>query len=182
MHSYPTTLSNTTQILEKRVLIPPIPPLAEFVRHLRPLGPGRQVFYGGGTQQAASHYARRIGGGLLGNADTGDGWATFQGGPFQIRNDLMSRGRPTWNDQELFQAVQAISNAFAWIASGDVVVVLAYNMPNIPSHWPGEFETLKRNPNVDKILAFDMKDPTAEPQGQPRELWPKEQAKTENAG
>ncbi|KUL82632.1 hypothetical protein ZTR_09452 [Talaromyces verruculosus] len=150
VHSYPTTLSNTTQILEKRL--------------------------------AASHYARKVGGGLMADADDGEGWAKFTGGPFKMRNQLLAEGRPTWNDQETFQAVQTLSNAYARIAEGDVVVVLAYDMPNRPSHWPGEYQTLIHNDKVRKILAFDMKDPTAEPQGEPRELWPKEKAKTEHAG
>lgn len=183
MHSYPTALSNTTQILEKRVLVPPIPAISKFVEHLKPFPPGKQyVFYGGGTQLAASHYARKVGGGLLADADDGEGWATFEGGPFQMRNELKSRGIPTWNDQEDFQAVQVLSNAYAWIAEGDVVVVLAYDMPDRPSHWPGEYETMTNTGKVRKILAFDMKDPTAEPQGEPREFWPKPQPKTEHAG
>ena len=55
-------------------------------------------------------------------------------------------------------------------------------MPDSPSHWPGEYETMTHTGKVRKILAFDMKDPTAEPQGEPRELWPMEKAKTEHAG
>lgn len=134
------------------------------------------------VQEAASHYARRIGGGFLADADNGDGWATLEGGPFQIRNDLESRGKPTWNDQELAQAIQAVSNAFAYNAEGDVVVVLPYDMPDRPSYWPGEFATIKARGRVDKILAFDIKNPSAEPQGQPQEYWPEEQDKTEHAG
>ncbi|KAF3384241.1 hypothetical protein DPV78_012918 [Talaromyces pinophilus] len=183
VHSYPTTLSNTTQILEKRVLLPPIPPISAFVNHLKPFPPGKQyVFYGGGTQLAASHYARRVGGGLMADADDGEGWATFEGGPFETRNELLANGIPTWNDQELGRAVQTLSNAYARIAEGDVVVVLAYDMPDRPSYWPGEYETLTHNDKVRKILAFDMKDPTAEPQGEPRELFPEPKAKTEHAG
>jgi hypothetical protein len=182
VHSYPTTLSNTTEILEKRILNPPIPAPSVFLEHLKPLGPGKQVFYGGGTHVAASHYARRIGGGLLGDADIGDGWANLEGGPFGMRNLLASKGIPTWNDEELTQAVQAISNAFARNAEGDVVVVLAYDMPDRFSYWPGEYKTMTETGKVDKILAFDMKDLSAEPQGQPREYWPKEKPKTEHAG
>ena len=45
-----------------------------------------------------------------------------------------------------------------------------------------KFETLKANPNVHKVVAFDMKDCIADPQGQPRELWPRNEAKTAHAG
>lgn len=191
VHSYPTTLSNTTQILEKRVPIPAIPTAAEAFDRLIPLGPGKQVFYGGGTLEAASHYARSIGGGLMANADNGEGWATLEGGPFEERIKRYLEDEPTWTDEELDQAVQAVSNAYAMHAEGDVVVVLAYDMP-LPkdrvgsnyekSYWYGEFETMVKKGKVDKILAFDMKNPSAEPQGQPREYWPEPESKTQHAG
>lgn len=181
-HSYPTTLSNTTQILEKRIPIPQIPTAEQAAEHLKPLGPGKQVFFMREVKEAASHYARRIGGGLLADADNGEGWATFEGGPFETRARRVIHNEPTWEDKEVDDAIQAVSNGFALNAEGDVVVVLPYYMSNRFTFWYGEYETLKKNPKVDKILAFDMKNPSAEPQGEPRELWPEAQSKTEHAG
>lgn len=182
VHSYPTILSNTTQILSKRTPIPEIPTAKTCAAHLKKLGPGKQVFYMSVTHEAASHYARKIGGGLIGEADTGDGWGRMEGGPFRERALREIDDKPTWTDAELEEAIQALSDGFALNAEGDVVVVLPYDNPSRASHWWGEFEVLKKNPKVDKILAFDMKNPTAEPQGSPRELWPKAQPKTEHAG
>ncbi|KAJ5167589.1 uncharacterized protein N7482_003183 [Penicillium canariense] len=182
VHSYPTTLSNTTQALSKRTPNPKIPTAEEAAKHLKKLGPGKQVFYRDTTHEAPSHYARKIGGGLLANADDGDGWANLEGGPFRERALRVIDNKPTWSEIEVDKAVQAVSNGYALNAEGDVVVVLPYNIPNTFSFWDGEFEVLKKNENVDKILAFDMNNPTVEPKGSPRELWPKEQPKTEHAG
>ncbi|KAF3393785.1 hypothetical protein F1880_004596 [Penicillium rolfsii] len=182
VHGYPNTLSNATRTLSKRTPIPKIPTARECAEHLRKLGPGKQVFYMSVTHEAASHYARRIGGGLIGEADNGDGWGSMEGGPFKERARREIDGKPTWTDEELEEAIQALSDGFALNAEGDVVVVLPYENPNRASHWWGELEVLKKNPKVDKILAFDMKNPAAEPKGSPRELWPKAQPKTEHAG
>ena len=182
VHSYPTTLSNTTQTLSKRTPNPKVPTAEEAVKHLKKLGPGKQVFYRGTVQLAASEYAKKIGGGFLEDASNGDGWATLKGGPFHERVMRMVDDKPTWDDEEVTEAVQAVSDAFALNSEGDVIVVLPYNIPNEHSHWDGEFEVLKENPKVDKVLAFDMKDSTVEPKGSPRELWPRPQPKTEHAG
>ncbi|GLI79247.1 hypothetical protein PoHVEF18_007575 [Penicillium ochrochloron] len=106
----------------------------------------------------------------------------MEGGPFETRALREIADKPTWNDFESDEAIQALSDGFAMNEEGDVVVVLPYDIPNKSSHWYGESEVLKRNPKVDKILAFDMKNPAAVPQGSPRELWPREQPKTEHAG
>lgn len=84
---------------------------------------------------------------------------------------------PTWTEDEEWQAINVMSRAFAAESSGVATVVLPHNVHNTKNHWTGEFEALKANPNVHKVVAFDMKDCSAEPQGQPRELWPKTRTK-----
>lgn len=180
--SYPTNLPNTTQVISKRTPNPKIPTTEEAAKHLKPLGSGKQVFYRMECHEAASHLAREIGGGLLANADNGDHWASFDGGPFKERNLRMIDDEPTWTNRELDAAMQSVSNAYAMNAEGDAIVVLPYYMPNSPDWWDGEFEVLKKNPKVDKVLAYDMKNVKGVPQGSPRELWPKAQPKTEHAG
>lgn len=42
--------------------------------------------------------------------------------------------------------------------------------------------TLKANPDVHKMIAFDMKNCNVDIDGEPRELWPREKPKTKHAG
>ncbi|GAD98312.1 hypothetical protein MGYG_06584 [Paecilomyces variotii No. 5] len=180
--SSPTGIAPTPGLLIKRVPDPKIPTKEEARKHLRPLGPGKQVFYRMECKEAASHYARKIGGGLLGNADDGSRWANFDGGPFHERALREIDDKPTWNDDELEEAITAVSQAYAMNAEGDAVVILPYHIPKSHDIWEDEYEILKASEKVTRILAYDMKNPNAEPQGEPRELWPISQPRTEHAG
>ena len=118
---------------------------------------------------------------MLANADDGSGWMEFEGGPFREYLLRQCDDEPTWTDDEEWQAINIMSRAFAAESSGVATVVLPHNVHNTKNHWTGEFEALKANPNVHKVVAFDMKDCGAEPKGQPRKLWPKNEDKTAHA-
>lgn len=105
-----------------------------------------------------------------------------EGGPFREYLLRQCDDEPTWTDDEEWQAINIMSRAFAAESSGVATVVLPHNVHNTKNHWTGEFEALKANPNVHKVVAFDMKDCGAEPKGQPRELWPKNEDKSAHAG
>jgi hypothetical protein len=63
----------------------------------------------------------------------------------------LSVGRPVQNDRPRHGPIQILK-----------VGTSNLNMSRA-SYWWGEFEVLKKNTKVDKILAFDMKNPAAEP-------------------
>lgn len=113
---------------------------------------------------------------MLANADD-----EFEGGPFREYLLRQCDDEPTWTDDEEWQAINIMSRAFAAESSGVATVVLPHNVHNTKNHWTGEFEALKASPNVHKVVAFDMKDCGAEPEGQPRELWSKKEDKTVSA-
>ncbi|KAF4215269.1 hypothetical protein CNMCM8980_010347 [Aspergillus fumigatiaffinis] len=168
--------------IEKRVRVPPIPSVADALKHLKKPAKGPALFYKSEVQVAATEYARANNLWLIGDADDGSGWANFEGGPFMVYTTMITNDLPTWSSNELTMAKAAVCNAYAHNAHGDTIVILPYDAAPRVSFWDGEFEMLKKNPKVDKILAYDMKDGTKMPQGQPRELWPREQPKTEHAG
>lgn len=66
--------------------------------------------------------------------------------------------------------------------SNAATVVLPYDIFDSKSHWNGELETLKANPDVHKVVAFDMKDCNVDIDGEPRELWSRGEPTTEHAG
>ncbi|KAB8068840.1 hypothetical protein BDV29DRAFT_199109 [Aspergillus leporis] len=171
-----------SQSIEKRVKVPPVPSVGDALNHLKKPAKGQALFFQREVQLAASKYAQANNLWLLANADDGSHWAKFEGGPFMVYNAMRTKDLPTWNDKELEMAQAAVCNAYAHNAHGDVIVILPYHQPQRFTFWDGEFDMLKRNPNVDKILAYDMKDGTRMPEGVPRELWPREQPKTEHAG
>ncbi|KAE8355432.1 hypothetical protein BDV28DRAFT_146106 [Aspergillus coremiiformis] len=171
-----------SQSIEKRAKVPLIPSVGEALNHLKKPAKGQSLFFQAEAIISASKYAQANNLWLLGDADDGSQWATFEGGPFMVYNVLRTRGQPTWDNNELQMAQAAVCNAYAHNAHGDTIVILPYREPRRFSFWHGELEMLKRNPNVGKILAYDMKDGTRMPEGAPRELWPEKQPKTEHAG
>lgn len=169
-------------IFEKRTLNPPLPTLEEARKHVKSLPKDKSIFYLGECQKAASYYGSKNGMVMLANADDGSGWMQFEGGPFREYLLRQCDDEPTWTEDEEWQAINVMSRAFAAESSGVATVVLPHNVHNTKNHWTGEFEALKANPNVHKVVAFDMKDCSAEPKGQPRELWPRNEDKTAHAG
>ncbi|BCR92164.1 uncharacterized protein ACHE_80064A [Aspergillus chevalieri] len=180
--AYPVNATDSLTTLEKCTLNPPLPTLQEARQHVKKLPKDKSIFYLGQCQMAASFYGSKHGMVMLANADDGSGWLQFEGGPFHEYVSRQCDDEPTWTEDEEWQAINIISQAFAAESSGVATVVLPYIVHDSKNHWDGEFETLKVNPNIHKVVAFDMKDCTADPQGQPRELWPRNEAKTAHAG
>ncbi|KAI9927555.1 hypothetical protein ASPWEDRAFT_176037 [Aspergillus wentii DTO 134E9] len=175
--SYPTSLSH-----DKRTLNPAMPTVAEAQKHLKHVGKDKSIFYLSEVGDAVHKYAKAHGLKIISDADDGSHWATMEGGPFLERSMREIDDQPTWTDNELSEAMQVVSNAFAANAEGEVHVILPYHMPSRKNHWTGEFEELKKNKKVTKVWAFDMKNAHSMPKGKPRELWPHAQPKTEHAG
>lgn len=119
---------------------------------------------------------------IMSGADERSGWVEFEGGPFDEYNERRCEEKLTWTDGELWLAQNIISRAFAAEASNAATVVLPYDIFDSKSHWNGELETLKANPDVHKVVAFDMKDCNVDIDGEPRELWSRGEPTTEHAG
>lgn len=176
--SFPTSANYSTlpgHRLQKRVEIPPFPDVEEVKKHMTPGQPpkDRAIFYSQALF-STEELKNRYNGVLLSETDNGDEWMTFMRGPFLERMLREIDGKPTWTDDELDIAIGRVSQAFAERSSGIVRVVLQENHnPKYPSAWNDyEWPALKKNNDVDKVLAWWVKKNGDNPTGDGTEVWP----------